>query len=116
MESAWQWVFSFVTLLLFPLLGILGLLKSRASPVLASALLIWLVVGVVALARDWHPGLTRTEFVHGWLIGAGLGLCFLAVDRLRRKRKISRLLKLCLATLSVIVFVQALRDFLQRHA
>jgi len=114
-ESVWHWVFSFVTLLLFPLLGILGLLKSRASPLLAAALLAWLLLGAVALASHWHAGLTRTEFVHGWLIGAGLGLCFLGVDRLRRKRKISRWLKLGLATLTVLVFVQALRDFLQRH-
>ena len=114
-DSAWASLIGFVTLLLFPFLGILGLLKSRAGPLLLWAWLAWLAIGALALARGWHAGMTRGQFLHGWLVGLCLGGGFIAIDRLRRKRRISRWLKLGVAAMTVLVFAKALHDFLQRH-
>jgi hypothetical protein len=110
-----QALFDFVTLLVFPLLGILTLLKKRASPLLLGVVLSWLVLGACALIRHWHAGLTRARFTHHWLVGLALGIGFLAVDRLRRRKQISNWLKLVITTITVLVFARALHDFLLRH-
>jgi len=115
-DSAWHVFFGFVALLLFPLLGLLGLLKRRASSTLLAVVLAWSVLGALALLARWHPGATREQFTHGWLVGVALGGCFLAVDWLRTRRKVSRWLKLGLAALTIAAFANALYDFLQRYA
>ncbi|MEO6707999.1 MAG: hypothetical protein ABI054_03590 [Planctomycetota bacterium] len=116
MEAIWPAIFGFVTLLVFPLLGVLGMLKHRASSLLLSAVLLWIALGSLALLLRWHPGATRNEFTHGWLVGVALGLGFLAIDWLRTRRKISRWLKILIAAITTAVFVKALYDFLQRYA
>jgi hypothetical protein len=114
-EATWAAIFGFVTLLVFPLLGILAMLKQRASPALWSAVLLWFALGTIALLSAWHPGLTRAQFVHGWLVGGALGLGFLAIDWLRTRRKIARWLKIMIGLITVAVFVKALHDFIQRY-
>ena len=114
METTWAAIFGFVTLLVFPLLGILAMLKQRASPLLWTMVLAWLALGALALVIPWHPGATRAQFTHAWLVGAALGLAFLAIDWLRTRRKIARWLKVTIGLITVAVFVKALHDFLLR--
>ena len=116
MNATWQVIFGFVTLLVFPLLGLLGMMKKRASSTLLSAVLVWTILGALALLLKWHPGVTRTEFTHAWLVGMALGGGFLAIDWLRTRRKISRWLKIAIGAITVAVFAKALYDFLQRYA
>jgi peptidoglycan/LPS O-acetylase OafA/YrhL len=116
MESTWRAIFGFVTLLVFPLLGLLGMMKQRASPALLAAVLAWTLLGALALLFHWHPGATREDFTHGWLVGVALGGGFLAIDWLRTRRKISRWLKVLIGAITIAVFVKALYDFLQRYA
>jgi hypothetical protein len=115
-DDAWQVIFGFVTLLVFPLLGLLGMLKQRASPSLLAAVLAWSVLGALALLLRWHPGATRAEFTHGWLVGVALGGGFLAIDWLRTRRKIARWLKVLIGAITIAVFAKALADFLQIYA
>ena len=109
-------IFGFVTLLVFPLLGLLGMMKKRASPTLLAAVLAWTILGALGLLLKWHPGVTRTAFTHGWLVGVALGGGFLAIDWLRSQRKISRWLKLAIGAITVAVFAKALHDFLLHYA
>lgn len=116
MDSIPDAIFGFATLLFFPLLGVLGLLKERSSRVLWVLVIAWTLLGGLALAAGHHPGSTRREFVRAWLIGIALGAGFLAVDWIRRRRRVARALKLCLAALAILVFARALVDYLGRYA
>ncbi len=116
MEPIWRVIFGFVTLLVFPLLALLGMMKKRASPTLLAAVLVWTVLGALALLLRWHPGATRAQIMHGWLVGVALGGGFLAIDWLRTRRKISRWLKLAIGAITTLVFAKALYDFLLRYA
>ncbi|HUR26577.1 MAG TPA: hypothetical protein VM509_00205 [Planctomycetota bacterium] len=116
MDDAWQVIFGFVTLLVFPLLGLLAMMKQRASPSLLAAVLAWSVLGALALLLSWHPGATREQFTHSWLVGVALGGGFLAIDWLRTRRKIARWLKILIGAITIAVFVKALVDFLHRYA
>jgi hypothetical protein len=106
----------FVTLLLFPLLGLLGLLKKRAIPALAITVGIWTVVGAIVLASGVPLGVNRARFRHDWLLGMVLGVAFLFVAWLRTRRKVSRWLKIAMAVITLAVFVRALADFLTDYA
>lgn len=114
METTWQAIFGFVTLLVFPLLGILALLKKRASPLLWTAVISWTVLGAIALALPWHPDVTREEFTHAWLVGCALGAAFLAVDWLRTRRRVAKWLKITIGLITIAVFATALRDYMLR--
>lgn len=62
MDSIWAPLFGFATLLFFPLIGVLGLLKDRSSRVLWVLVGAWTLLGGLALAAGRHPGSTRREF------------------------------------------------------
>ena len=115
METTPQAIFGFVTLLVFPLLGLLAMLKKRASPLLWTTVILWFALGGLALWIAWYPGLTREEFKHDWLIGCALGAAFLAVDWLRTRRKIAKWLKVTIGVITIAVFAKALHDFLLRY-
>jgi len=115
-EGLAQAAFGFVTLLLFPLLGILGLLKKRAKPYLAGALAVWILLGAGSLASGWTFRLGRERFLRQWLVGVALLAAFLAVAWLKHKRKISRWLRLAMVAITVMVFAKALVEFLSSYA
>jgi peptidoglycan/LPS O-acetylase OafA/YrhL len=106
----------FVTLLLLPTLGVLGLMQRRAIPVLAWTLVAWALGGAAALY--WHYTFTWSEnrFLHGWVMGLGLGTAFLAVAMLRNNPKVAPWLKLVLALVTIAVFARSLLEFLERYA
>ncbi len=108
-------IFGFVTLLLFPLLGVLALFKQRASTLLWTAVGLWISIGGLSLFLQWPASAQGSGFLHGYLIGTLLGLGFLLVDWLRRRRKVAKWLKLGIALLTLAAFGKALHDFLQRH-
>src|SRR5262245_63284354 len=90
---------AFVTLLLLPTLGVLGLMQKRAIPVLAWTLVGWASLGGLALYTHHTLDWSRRHFLRGYLLGLGLGLAFLLVAYLRNNPKIAPWLKLGLALL-----------------
>lgn len=105
----------FLSLLLFPFLGLLGLLRRRAIGWLVAAVIAWLVIGGAALAYHWNLGLDERRLQRAWLVGLALGAAFLAVTWLKDQRKVSRWLKLTMAAITLAVFVRALVDFFRLH-
>lgn len=106
----------FVSLLLLPTLGVLGLLQKRAIPVLAWTLGLWLVAGAIALYTHETLGWSENRFLRAWVLGLGLGSTFLAIAYLRSHKKVAPWLKLVLALVTVAVFLRSLGAFLQRYA
>jgi hypothetical protein len=106
----------FVSLLLLPTLGVLGLLQKRAIPVLAWTLGIWAVAGGIALYTHETLGWSENRFLRTWVLGLGLGSTFLAIAWLRTHKKVAPWLKLLLALVTVAVFVRSLGEFLKRYA
>ena len=106
----------FVTLLLLPTLGVLGLMQKRAIPVLAWTLVAWGVLGGIALYTHHTLEWSQRRFLHGWLLGLGLGSVFLLIAWLRNNPRIAPWLKLGLALVTVAVFARSLLQFLQRYA
>ena len=116
MDHWFEAVVAFVTLLVLPFLGVLGLLKRRAQPWLLGTLAIWLVVGAVALSNDSWTGADRPRWVRIYALGLVLGLAFLTIEKLRRKRAVARWLKLVLAAITLAAFVRALMLFASAYA
>jgi len=106
----------FVTLLLLPTLGVLGLLEKRAIPVLSWTLVLWGVVGGWALWAEHTFGVGERSFRRGWIVGLGLGSAFLFVAWLREQPRVAAWLKLVLGGLTVAVFVRALFLFVARYS
>jgi len=110
---------SFVTLLLLPTLGVIGLLQKRAIPALCWTLGLWAAFGAWALWThqplawaDW----SEKRFLHAWLFGLGLGSAFLFVAWLRNQPRVYPWLKLVLGLVTVAVFMRALYVFVSRFA
>ena len=106
----------FLGLLLLPTLGVLGLMDRRAIPVLRWTLVLWIVLGGLALATGntwtWNP----ERFLRLWALGVGLGAAFLAIAVARRDRRVRPWLRVALALLTLAAFARALLVFLGRHA
>ena len=105
----------FVSLLLLPTLGVLGLMQKRAIPVLAWTLGVWTLAGGVALYLHETLGWSENRFLRTWVLGLGLGTTFLVIAALRNHKKVAPWLKLVLALLTVIVFARSLVEFLKRY-
>ncbi len=116
MERLPEVVIAFVTLLLLPLLGVIGLMQKRAIPVLTWTLVLWGIFGVWALASGHTFDWSDRRFLRGWLVGLGLGLAFLLVAWLRNQPRVSPWIKLGLGLATVYVFVRALYLFVDRYA
>lgn len=101
----------FTSLLIFPFLGVMALLKRRGWVYLVAMSVVWTFAGAVALLLDWTFGVPRARLEHGWLVGVALAAGFLAVAWLKEQRKVSRWLKLGTAALTLIVFLRALQQF-----
>jgi hypothetical protein len=108
-------VFGFVTLLVFPLLGVLALFKRRASPMLWTAVGLWIVAGGLMLLLGRPAQAASAGFVRGWVVGTLLGCGFVAVDWLRTRRRVARWLQLAVALLTLAAFAKAVHDFLERY-
>ena len=106
----------FVTLLLLPTLGVLGLMEKRAIPVLSWTLVLWALLGAFALYTHHTLRWSENRFLHGWALGLGLGSAFLIVAWMRNNPRVAPWLKLGLSLLTVAVFVRSLLVFLQRYA
>lgn len=106
----------FVTLLLLPTLGVIGLMHRRAIPVLAWTLGAWGLVGGLALFTHHTLAWSERRFLRGWLLGLGLGGAFLVVAVLHADRRVKPWIRSGLALLTVIVFVRSLWEFVQRYA
>jgi peptidoglycan/LPS O-acetylase OafA/YrhL len=94
-----------------PFLGILGLLKRRAHPWLLGTLAAWTLAGAWLLLAGPVPPAERSRWTRAYFVGIVLGLLFLAIDKLRRKRAVARWLKIALALLTIAAFVKALMLF-----
>jgi hypothetical protein len=106
----------FVSLLLLPTLGVVGLLHRRALPLLGWTLVAWLVLGALG-AWTGHTGpWSRERFLHGWLLGAGLGAAFLGIALLNQDRRVKPWIRFGLALLTVAVFARSLLEFVRRFA
>lgn len=106
----------FVTLLLLPTLGVLGLMEKRAIPVLAWTLAGWALVGGLALYTHHTWSWSERHFLRGWLLGLGLGSAFLLVALLHANPRVKPWLRIALALLTVAVFARSLLEFLKRYA
>jgi len=106
----------FVSLLLLPTLGVLGLMRKRALPVLAWTLGLWALVGALALWRHETLGWSENRFLRTWVLGLVLGVAFLVIAHLRKHKKVAPWLKFALALLTVVAFVRSLFEFLGRYA
>jgi hypothetical protein len=106
----------FVTLLLLPTLGVLGLMQKRAIPVLAWTVVGWALLGGLALYFHYTFTWSRNRFLHGWVLGLGLGSAFLLVALLHDNPRVAPWLKLALALLTLTVFLRSLLEFLERYA
>ena len=107
---------NFVTLLLLPTLGVLGLLQKRAIPVLAWALGLWAAFGGWALFTHHTFEWGEQRFLRGWLLGLGLGGAFLFVAWMRNQPRVAPWVKICLGLVTVTVFARALYVFVSRYA
>ncbi len=105
----------FVSLLLLPTLGVIGLMHRRAIPVLAWTLVAWIVLG----AFGWWSGNTlywsRELFLRGWLLGIGLGGAFLLIAALNQDRRVKPWIRRALALLTLAVFARSLMEFVERY-
>jgi len=106
----------FVSLLLLPTLGVVGLMHKRAVPVLGWTLLAWLVVGGIAVGLHHTWTWSENLFLRGWAFGLALGTAFLLVAVLHRDKRVAPWIRLGLAFLTMAVFVRSLLQFLQRYA
>jgi len=106
----------FVSLMLLPTLGVVGLMHRRAIPVLAWTLVAWLVCGALALWSHHTWVWSENRFLHGWALGLGLGAAFLVIAALNQNRKVKPWIRLALALLTVAVFARSLLEFVQRYA
>ncbi len=106
----------FVTLLLLPLLGVVGLLQKRAIPFLAWTLAAWAAFGAWALLSEHTFAWSRERFLRGWLVGLALGAAFLLIAWLRTRPAVKPWIKVALSALTVAAFVRALFEFVQRYA
>lgn len=106
----------FVTLLLLPTLGVIGLMHRRALQVLAWTLVAWAVLGGLALYTHHTLAWSERRFLRGWLLGLGLGAAFLLVALLHADKRVKPWIRSGLALLTVVVFVRSLFEFLQRYA
>ncbi len=119
MDGLPEIVVAFVTLLLLPTLGVLGLLEKRAIPVLAWTLGIWAAIGAwVILAEPRLPFLDWGEkrFLHTWVFGLCLGGTFLVIAWLRSQPRVANWLKLVLGVVTVTVFLRSLYAFVMSYA
>lgn len=115
LENLPELLLGFVSLLLLPTLGVLGLMQKRAIPVLAWTLALWTLVGGILLYTHETLGWSENRFLRGWVLGLGLGTAFLVIAALRNHKKVAPWLKLVLALLTVAVFVRSLGEFLKRY-
>ena len=106
----------FVSLLLLPTLGVVGLMHRKAIPVLAWTLAGWAVLGAVGLWSNQTLLWSRRNFQRGWLLGMGLGAAFLLIARLNQDKRLKPWIRLGLACLTVAVFARSLYEFVQRYA
>ena len=107
---------AFVTLLLLPLLGVIGLMQKRAIPVLIWTLVLWGVFGVWALYTEHTFDWSEKRFLRGWLLGLGLGLAFMVVAWLRNQPKVSPWIKIGLGAATFTFFARGLYLFVSRYA
>jgi len=106
----------FVTLLLLPTLGVIGLMNRRAVAVLGWTLVAWLVLGAIALWTHYTWKWSENRFLHGWALGLGLGSAFLLIAVLNRDKRVAPWFRVGLALVTVTVFVRSLVQFLERYA
>ena len=106
----------FVSLLLLPTLGVVGLMHKRAVQVLAWTLVAWLVIGAIALWTHHTWKWSGNRFMHGWVLGLGLGAAFLVIAALNRDKRIAPWIRLGLALLTLAVFARSLLQFFSRYA
>jgi len=106
----------FVTLLLLPTLGVIGLMNRRAIPVLVWTMVAWTLVGALALYTHHTLAWNERRFLRGWMLGMGLGAAFLLVARLHADKRVKPWIRTGLALLTVIVFARSLYEFMQRYA
>jgi hypothetical protein len=106
----------FVTLLLLPTLGVIGLMHRRAIPLLAWTMVVWTLLGGLALYTHHTLAWSERHFLRGWLLGLGLGAAFLLVALLHADKRVKPWIRSGLALMTVVVFVRSLFEFLQRYA
>ncbi len=106
----------FVTLLLLPTLGVIGLMNRRALPVLAWTVVAWGVLGGLALYTHHTLIWSRNRFLHGWALGLGLGTGFLVIAFLYADKRIKPWIRVGLALVTVVVFARSVLEFLERYA
>ena len=105
----------FVTLLLLPSLGVVGLMQKRAIPVLAWTLVGWTAVGAYALYTHQTWSWSENRFLHGWLLGLGLGSAFLLIAWVRNHPRVAPWVKIGLALVTLAVFAFRLLKFLESY-
>ena len=103
----------FVSLLLLPTLGVVGLMHRRAIPWLAWTLVGWIALGALAWWTDHTLKWTRERFLRGWLLGIGLGAAFLLVAVANHDRRLKPWIRLGLALLTMAVFARSLFEFVR---
>jgi hypothetical protein len=102
----------FVSLLLLPTLGVVGLMHKRAVKVLGWTVVGWLVLGAIALWTHYTWKWSENRFMHGWVLGLGLGSAFLLIAALYQDKRVAPWIRFGLALLTVVVFVRSLVQFL----
>ena len=106
----------FTSLLLFPFLGVMALLKRRGIPYLVALSVIWTLGGAFVLVQGWDLGVEHARVRNGWLVGVALAAGFLAVAWLKEQRKVSRWLKIGTVLMTLAIFLRALQQFFRHYA
>ncbi len=106
----------FVSLLLLPTLGVVGLMHRRAIPVLVWTLVAWIGLGALGWWTEHTLTWTRQRFLRGWLLGIGLGAAFLLIALLNQDRRVKPWIRRALALLTVAVFARSLMEFVGRYS
>ena len=106
----------FVSLLLLPTLGVVGLMHRRAVQVLGWTLLTWLVLGTVALWTHYTWKWSENRFMQGWVLGLGLGAAFFLIALLYRDERVAPWIRFALALVTIAVFLRSLMEFVQHYA
>lgn len=116
MEPLQQAAAGFVTLLLLPFLGLLGLLRKRALPWLGGFTALWGCAGWLYLRTLASADPARAPLFRAWRVGFALGAAFFVVAWIVRRPRIARGLKLAFAATSVLVFLRALYLYVHSYA
>ena len=120
----------FVSLVVFPLLGVLSVLKIRVAPYLVALLVVWLLGGVIGIGggvtpigkgdivtkeerEAWFRGPIVARMLRVWLTGLGIGSGLLLTTAFFEKWSQSPYYRIAWGALKIFTFLTGFVAFLR---